>query len=192
MAHAARRAQIVKATIAASLIVDRQGIEKGGVELAAHRALLDAPIEPVARLLFRLALPALPPAITAKRQAQLEAAARRLDHYAGRGEWIRFVCSTLASWQGGEPVGWSRSAMWVDGPPRSLGALALELRREANWRRHRVLARRRQRLRPLQAARRRQAIKEWRADRRAAERAYPGFGGWTVAKPSPPPEAPGA
>lgn len=164
LAHAAQRELIVKAGAAVSVLIADQGFESGGAAISESPAVLAAPVEPTARLLFAAALPEVPPRLSAHRQEQLEAAARRIDHYsAQRGAWIEYACSVLAGWQVGEP------SSWVSGPPRSLGALAVELLREANMRRHGALERRRERLRPMTAARQRVEVKRWRAAARQLE-----------------------
>jgi len=116
----------------------------------------EVPITDLARILHRCWLPDVPPLISAKRQAQLEAAARRIDRIEGPGAWIAHACSVLECWAEGELDD------WLSEPPRSLGALAIWLRRTANERRFWQLERRHERLRPLAAARQRQAIKRWR------------------------------
>jgi hypothetical protein len=141
------------------------GIENAGAVLQARAVVREAPVTAVCRALLREVFPDVPGAISAKRQAQLEAACRRIDHYSGAGEWIRFACVALAGWAAGE-------YQWLTEPPRSLGALALELRREANMRRYGALSRRGERLRPLAAARERAQAKRGRAERRQLEREY--------------------
>lgn len=199
-AHAAQRRRRIHAVATISLSVARSSAEErederywddlahkwrsdllpgarlDPIELGAAEALHDAPICAVARELMRLALPEVNLAITAKRQAQLEAAARRLDHYSGRrGAWIEQAAIILNCWHGGEIAG------WVTEPPRSLGALAVELRRHANDRRHYALERRAQG--PVRtAARERQITKRWRRKLRAAEHQAPGAG-WSLRRP---------
>jgi hypothetical protein len=122
------------------------------------------------------AAPSVSLAISAKRQAQLEAAARRLDRIGGPGEWLRVAGRVVEAWAAGEPY------FWCSEPPRSLGALALELRREANVRRYHQLAHRRDRLRPLAAMAERNKVKRWRAELRQLEREHPG-GGRSLKRP---------
>jgi hypothetical protein len=141
-----------------SLVVARVGIENAGPALAALPAVRDAPVTAVCRALYREALPGVEPRISAKRQAQLEAAARRLDRYSNAeggqpGAWIEVACSVIATWA--EPASWC----WLSDPPRSLGALAVELKREANMRRYGALRRRAERLRPLAAMHERAELK---------------------------------
>lgn len=169
--HAARSRREIRAAIAIGVTVQHWGIERGGSRLAADPAVLEAPPTTVARLLFQAALPDVKPLISAERQAQLEAATRRLNHYGygGPGSWISVACRVLAGWQEGE-LGWCSE------PPRSLGALALELKREANCWRHSALERRSVRLRPLAAARARQAVKHWRAENRRSTRLLGRYG----------------
>jgi len=178
-AHAARRRRLVKASAAASLVsapgIEREGL---GAALASLPALVELETEPAARLLHRLILPEVPPRLSAKRQAQLEAAARRIDHYSSRrGAWIVHAVMILQTWRAGEMC-WH-----VSEPPRSLGALAVELRRLANDIRHNAIASRSERIRPLAAARRRQSIKRWRTDVRRLEREAGPHAGRTVPKP---------
>lgn len=168
-----------------SLIANRQGIERGESggrplceAIAALPELQAVPIEPAARLLHGAFLPGVPPRLSQRRQAQLEAAARRLDHYSGRpGAWIEIAVRVLECWAAGE-MAWHLSE-----PPRSLGALALELRRIANDLRHRAICRRTERLRPVLEARRRAEIKRWRTDVRRLEREAGPHAGRSVRKP---------
>jgi hypothetical protein len=116
--------------------------------------------------------PLVSPAICAKRRSQLEAAAARIDHYSGRrGAWVEFAAGIVLGWRAGE------LGPFCSEPPRSLGALAVELRREANTRRYGALTRRRGgRIRVFASAVERQKVKRWRAEVRAAERQFPGAG----------------
>jgi hypothetical protein len=176
--HAAHEQLRVSVAAAASLAWAR-GIEEGGcAALLANPGVISGPPMIVARALFDAALPDVAPRISAKRQAQLEAAAARIDRYSGSGAWVRFAIAVLDGWKSGE------LGVWLSEPPRSLGALALELRREANVRRHGALRRRRESLRPLAAAEHRQVIKRWRTERRRLDALYPGSGaGWTLRRP---------
>lgn len=169
LVHAAQRRSLVRATGRASLAFAEGGVERVGVELPGLAA--DAPVVPLARELLQLALPDVSPAISAKRAAQLEAAASRIDHYAGRpGAWVEQACVILGCWSDGELAG------RLSEPPRSLGALAIELRCLANTWRFYALERKRERLRPLAAARERQKVKRWRIELRALEHRSPGAG----------------
>jgi hypothetical protein len=162
--HAASRRSLIHATARASLWFVDGGLERVGSDLADDPQAQVAPVVPLARILTRFALPSVSPAISPKRRAQLEAAAARLDHYsgAGPGEWIRVATLILDGWAHGGCPGFCTE------PPRSLGALALELRREANMRRHFILRYGRPggRLRIFEGAIARQDIKRRRMKRR--------------------------
>lgn len=176
LAHAARRRAIVKASAAASLILAPSPADRAGAApaLAASSALLALSVPDAARVLFGAVLPDVPPRLTVKRQAQLEAAAARLDHYgARRGTWIEVAYYQLAAWTDERDPG---AGSWLSEAPRSLGALALELRRTANVWRHHALEHRSQRLRPLTAMRERNKVKRWRRELRELERRSPGAG----------------
>ncbi|HWF49712.1 MAG TPA: hypothetical protein VG294_03615 [Solirubrobacteraceae bacterium] len=171
MSHALERRAAVKAAAAISLVVAEVGMEEAGPRLAALPAVRDAPVAGVCRVLFFEALPDVAPRISAKRQAQLEAATRRLDRYSNTldgqpGAWIEVACSVIAAWAE------EGHYQWLSEPPRSLGALALELRREANMRRHGALGFRTERLRPLAAARERAKVKRRRPQERRDQRQF--------------------
>ena len=171
LAHAAERRRTVAATVALGVLMAGQGTQEGGSALAELPCAAQAPVTPLARAMFRTALPGVSPAISAQRGEQLEAAARRLDHYSGcPGIWVEVAARVLAGWQDGIP------GPFLTDPPRSLGALAIELRRLANTWRYGAQRRRRQRLRPLAASTERQKVKNWRAELREAERERPGSG----------------
>lgn len=96
----------------------------------------------LARVLLELADPGAFPAISAKRQRQLEASLRRLDRYAdfGRGRpgvGVEVLVDVIrGDWRGLWPSPRSR--------PRTLGGIAVCVRRLANeWRRHDRARRRR-------------------------------------------------
>ena len=166
----------MRGAAAVSLLVAEHGAAGAGGALAELEWLAEVPVTAIARALVRCAAPDVSPALSAKRQAQLEAAARRLDRISGPGEWVRVAGRVVEAWTEGEPF------HWCSAPARSLGALALELRREANVRRWGMLERHRQRLRPLASMRERNKVKRWRAELRLLEREHPG-GGWSLRRP---------
>jgi hypothetical protein len=170
LVHAARRRREVTAIAALSMaFAERRSWERGSAPPALPLVAPESATV-VARALVRIALPGVSPAISQKRRLQLEAAARRIDRLSGPGAWLRYAVDVVARWVDGEP------GPFLAEPPRSLGALAIELRREANLRRYGHLRRKRERLRPLAASTERQKVKRWRRDLRELERQHPGSG----------------
>lgn len=84
-----------------------------------------APVTSVARALMEQVIPGVAPLLSAKQQHRLEAAARRIDRYTPGEEPGRWIPVAIDMLEGG----WRR---YLSEPPRSLGALALCLRRYAN------------------------------------------------------------
>jgi hypothetical protein len=170
LVHASRRRGEAAAIAALGVAVAERRSWEGGSEPLVLPPVAPESVTVVARALVRIALPGVSPAISQKRRLQLEAAARRIDRLSGPGAWLHYALDVVLGWQDGVP------GPFLTEPPRSLGALAVELRREANLRRYGHLRRKRERLRPLAASTERQKVKRWRRDLRELERQRPGSG----------------